>query len=128
MDACIPAFVGSVVDSGGLTLRMLQAQAATIPGLQDAAHRYINMGLGRYVSMNVGMVVSNLARGPLTLGAIEDAPAKAQAALTTPVDEKRFELLRQSAPGNDRDRLDACNGLLPTRSASISARSRPVGR
>ena len=87
---------------------MLHAQAATIPGLQDAAQRYIDMGLGGHVPMNVGMAVSNLARGPLTPVAIEDAPAKAQAALSEPVDAKHFDLLRQSATGNDRDRLDAC--------------------
>ena len=107
-DISIPAFVGSVIDTGALTLRMLQTQSANVPGLQDAAQRYINMGLGGHVPMNVGVVVGNLARDPLTAAATEDAPGKGQAALSEPIDAMRFDLLRQSVPGNDRDRLDAC--------------------
>ena len=107
-DISIPAFVGSAMDTGALTLRMLQVETATVPGLQHAAQQYINLGLGGHVPMNVGVVVGNLARGPLTAAAMEDAPGKGQAALSAPIDAKRFDLLRQSVPGNDRDRLDAC--------------------
>ena len=107
-DVCVPAFVGAAADNAELTLRILETDSTTIPGLQQAAQRYINMQLGTHVPMGVGVAVGNLARGPLTREAVADLPKKGQAALQVAIDEWQFASLRQSAVGNDRDRLDAC--------------------
>ena len=107
-DLCVPAFIGAATDTADLTLRILQTNSTNVPGLQQAAQRYIDMQLGTHVPMNIGVTVGKLAREALSREAVEDMPKKGQAVLQDAWDEWQFEYLRQNAAGNDRDRLDAC--------------------
>ena len=107
-DLCVHAFIGADADTADLTLRILQSDSITVPGLQQAAQRYIDIQLGTHVPMSVGTAVGKLDRAALSREAVEVMPRKAQAALQDPFDEWQFKSSRQRAVGNDRDRLHAC--------------------
>ena len=38
-DICVPAFIGAATDSAEMTLRILQSDSISVPGLQQAAQR-----------------------------------------------------------------------------------------
>ena len=106
-DMAVPAFIGSAAETSHLMFRLLGRESASVPGLQQAAQRYIADSAGAQVPLTIGTVVSKLAQGPVTEELAREMPKRCQAALQEPLDEKKLHTLKQAVAGNDRDRLEA---------------------
>ena len=105
-DVSHTAFVGSVLDSAPLVLKLLGRDAVSIPHLRRVASEFAAV-IGPGADMEVCLALGRLERDDVTAEASTYLGRRPQRALHDTIEAKRLSDLICASPANTKDRLEA---------------------
>ena len=105
-DLAHAAFLGSVVDTAPLVLRLLARTSVDVPELGRVAHAY-SVTIGPGIDAEVALAVGRLERDPVSEETSCLLSSHPQKTLQQPQDERTRQQLIHQSSANSRDRLEA---------------------
>ena len=105
-DVSHTAFLGSVLDSAPLVLKLLGREAVSIPHLRRVASEFAAL-VGPGVDMEVHLALGRLEREDVTEEAATYLTSKPQRVFQVAIETKRFSDLIGASSANTKDRLEA---------------------